>query len=337
MRDALRGVPLWFLCLALAPGWGMAEDPPATVGEQVCAGCHAEKAAEFGFNLHARLKPFELRGHASRCEACHGPGEKHVSGGGDKQAITTFRDKHQAGASRACLACHSDGKAAEWTGGEHAMAGLTCSSCHVVHQSRRVAGPSPTATALLATRPGKANAPPPSAALAKPESELCVECHRDMRARMNYSSHHPVREGRMRCSSCHSVHGANEKLLASAEGTNALCVNCHTAKQGPFVFEHAAVEEGCNTCHEPHGTVAKNLLKQNEPFLCLQCHEAHFHIGRSGVSATVSTATGSSTNPWGESGWRRAFASKCTQCHTQIHGTDLPSQSISSGGKALIR
>jgi len=182
-------------------------------------------------------------------------------------------------------------------------------------------------------------APPPRASLKKAEPELCYDCHREKRAQMNFTSHHPVREGRMTCSSCHDTHGGQtDHLLRNAESEKAFCTNCHPSKHGPFVFEHAAVEEGCNVCHQPHGTVADNLLKQNEPFLCLQCHEAHFHIGREGATTPVtSNPTGSSNNPNGVSGWRQAFTTKCTQCHSQVHGSDLPSQSITSRGKALTR
>jgi predicted CXXCH cytochrome family protein len=315
--------------------WPAARAAEEYAGEQACAACHSEKSAQFAYNVHARLKDFELRGHASKCEACHGPGAKHVEASGDVKFIGGFKGKEAVESARACLGCHAQDKAADWQGGEHAMAGLTCSNCHVIHQSRRVIPP--TANALLGISPGKPNAPPSRASLVKPEAELCYDCHREKRAQMNYTSHHPVREGRMRCSSCHDVHGSEPGLLASTEGQNTLCTKCHPSKQGPFLFEHAAVEEGCNTCHEPHGAVAANLLKQNEPFLCLQCHEAHFHIGRSGATSAVRLPTGGSSNPFGESGWRKAFTTKCTQCHSAIHGSDLPSQSISSRGKALTR
>ena len=36
-------------------------------------------------------------------------------------------------------------------------------------------------------------------------------------------------------------------------------------------------------------------------------------------------------------GWKKGFLTKCTTCHTAIHGTDLPSQSISGQGAALTR
>ena len=33
------------------------------------------------------------------------------------------------------------------------------------------------------------------------------------------------------------------------------------------------------------------------------------------------------TNKFGEEGWRKAFLTKCSTCHTVVHGSDLPSQS----------
>ena len=39
----------------------------------------------------------------------------------------------------------------------------------------------------------------------------------------------------------------------------------------------------------------------------------------------------------GPSGFRQAFATKCTQCHTQVHGSDLPSQTVPGLGGGLTR
>lgn len=321
------------------PKPGGAPDNATYVGDKACAECHSDKTAQFALGPHGRLKDFELRGAGGRCESCHGAGSRHVEAGGDAKLINTYRAADAMASSRSCLACHSDNTAMEWKGSEHQMAGVSCSNCHTIHQARRIT--TPLARPLAGANPlpiAKAAAPPPRASLKKAEPELCYDCHREKRAQMNYSSHHPVREGRMTCSSCHNTHGGpSGHLLRNAESERAFCVNCHPSKQGPFVFEHAAVEEGCNVCHQPHGTVADNLLKQNEPFLCLQCHEAHFHIGREGVTSAVNLPIGGSANPSGLAGWRKAFTTKCTQCHSQVHGSDLPSQSISSRGKALTR
>ena len=35
--------------------------------------------------------------------------------------------------------------------------------------------------------------------------------------------------------------------------------------------------------------------------------------------------------------FKRTMLTKCTQCHDQVHGSDLPSQAISGQGRALNR
>ena len=91
-------------------------------------------------------------------------------------------------------------------------------------------------------------------------------------------------------------------------------------------------------CHNPHGAVADNLLKQAEPALCLGCHPMHFHAtvvsvdGAYSVPQAPERASTSTTD-----GWKQGMLTKCTQCHAEIHGSDLPSQAISTGGNALTR
>ncbi len=177
-------------------------------------------------------------------------------------------------------------------------------------------------------------------------------------AKANFPSHHPINEGKMTCGDCHNPHGE----LNTSERTNDLCLDCHTRYQGPFVFGHAPVEDDCTTCHDPHGSVANNMLVQNEPFLCLQCHEGHFHLLRNGFdpanwtgavtvvnldldgdgtagndpgevknfSSTEEAVT--AANPHGAEGWQMSFGTKCTTCHKVVHGSDLPSQPLGGGG-----
>ena len=65
-----------------------------------------------------------------------------------------------------------------------------------------------------------------------------------------------------------------------AETMNLLCYRCHAEKQGPFAYEHPPVTQDCAICHEPHGTVANNLLRQPTTFLCLRCHAGHRSANR---------------------------------------------------------
>lgn len=149
--------------------------------------------------------------------------------------------------------------------------------------------------------------------LYKGEPALCYDCHQQMKMQAEMPSHHPVREGRMNCSACHSAHGAEENGLKDIT-VNDLCYECHTDKQGPFLYEHPPVEEACDLCHDVHGTVANNLLQQDEPFLCLRCHRGH--KGFEGTGSHPSLAS---------------MMTSCTQCHSQIHGSDLYSQ-LGKGG-----
>lgn len=326
---------LTLLLFTPAPGYGEgARGSP--VAPEVCATCHDAVAQQFQHSVHARLAEHETRGKKDLrgCQACHGAGSAHAESA-DPEKIFSFKKAEARAATAVCLDCHRDHTGADWASSEHALAGMSCNDCHRIHQSRRSFAVGQQA--LPGLRMIHENAPPPRYSLNKPEPQLCLECHKDMTARMMMTSRHPVREGKMKCSSCHQPHGSPIRQLRTEERVNDLCLKCHTAKQGPFVFEHPPVVENCLTCHEPHGTVANNLLRQNEPFLCLQCHEAHFHVGRSGQTGTLTLPSGGSTNPYGERGWRTAFGTKCSQCHSQIHGSDLPGQSVPGRGRSLIR
>ncbi len=310
---------LAFLCLLVA-----CMSAPALAGDDVspvesllpessrlCGQCHEAVYASFQGNVHARLRSFEFRGTPGGCESCHGPGAKHMDSGNPSD-IYQFGEKESETDNLQCLRCHRTDSFANWYHGEHARNGVACVDCHDIHK-------------------GKGKAP-------KDQMTLCAKCHSDVKAQMYYPSHHPVREGKMECTSCHNPHGDSAAGdLRTSERRNDLCLTCHTRYQGPFIFEHAPVVEDCMICHNPHGTAANNLLKQNEPFLCLQCHTAHFHTAREGETMARTSPAGSVDNRWGEAGFARAFGTRCTQCHNQIHGSDLPSQATSSQGGNLTR
>ena len=104
--------------------------------------------------------------------------------------------------------------------------------------------------------------------------ETCFQCHLDKRAQFSLPNSHPVLAGKVSCADCHDPHAGNviPGTGADLEGKNATCTKCHTQQKGPFVYEHAAMREGCTVCHNPHGTVNQRMLVARDANLCLRCH-----------------------------------------------------------------
>jgi DmsE family decaheme c-type cytochrome len=151
--------------------------------------------------------------------------------------------------------------------------------------------------------------------------EVCGRCHQQQSMDMWKPSRHPLREGKMACTSCHSPHGSTAQASLLQPTVNDTCTGCHAQYRGPFLWEHQPVTEDCTNCHEPHGTVQPALLKMRPPFLCQQCHEA---AGHPSMPETPQGLPGAMPSPF-------LLAGSCTNCHSQVHGSNSPS------GNALMR
>jgi DmsE family decaheme c-type cytochrome len=149
------------------------------------------------------------------------------------------------------------------------------------------------------------------------EIETCGACHVQKRAATMRSSHMPVREGKMTCTSCHNPHGTLTPKLLKENSLNDTCYSCHAEKRGPFLWTHAPVPESCANCHDPHGSNHESMLKVAKPRLCQQCHIESRHP----------------TNPYGTdpASLKFVLGRSCTDCHANIHGSNHP------GGHAFTR
>ncbi len=252
-----------------------------------------------------------------RCHANLAPQQKIASAhqvcGAAGMDCTTCHDAHgkvrDETRTDLCLQCHdSKSPTMAWHSSTHARYQVACADCH---------NPHPAANIQKFVNIQHTNIQrPPRTPMAVNQPQACYKCHPDIYSRNAMSSHHPIKEGKMLCSDCHDSHGQTTGNLLEPT-VNLVCYKCHMEKQGPFVFEHPPVTENCDICHEPHGTVANNLLRQPTTFLCLRCHTGH-RTGPSGPNhAPLLGDVG--TDP----ALQRAFYSDCTQCHSQIHGSDL--------------
>src|SRR2546426_143328 len=285
-----------------------ASRPPGYVGAETCKGCHEEAFKKFETTRMGRLFLKQPRSTTESlgCENCHGPGQKHVEAGGGKGVggMITFAksDKTPVDKRNAmCTTCHTKGPHLFWQGSAHEARGVACTGCHKVMDEV-----SPRHQLARAT-----------------EIETCGTCHLQKRAQQMRSSHMPLREGKMTCTSCHNPHGTATPSLLKEVSLNNTCYTCHAEKRGPFLWVHPPVNESCANCPEPHGSNHEKMLKLAKPRLCQQCHnEMRIHPS-SPYGRDVSFLTGASP--------KFVFWRSCMNCHPTVHGSNHPS------GAGLIR
>ncbi len=143
--------------------------------------------------------------------------------------------------------------------------------------------------------------------------EACFQCHIDKQAEFNLPYHHPLKEGRMTCTTCHDPHGEDPKKTKklSVARINDTCAQCHREQTRPHVYEHQAVREGCTTCHNIHGSINPKMLTERDNTLCLKCHvemsaAGQLRVGGRNHASDIRAATCFSAG-----------------CHTAVHGSNI--------------
>lgn len=283
-------------------------------GADTCLKCHDEDSEYPVANIfktkHAMQADPRTPFAGLQCEACHGPGvsgsvfmEQALKTGshvgkvrpGDKRPpIINFGSKSDEPVSvqnGMCLTCHEGQHRIEWKGSVHETNDLACASCHTIHT-------------------------PHDPVLDKvTQPDVCTTCHQKQRAEFLKPSTHPLHAGQLACSDCHAPHGGSASTLLKRPTLNETCYTCHAEKRGPFLWEHAPASEDCTLCHTPHGSINPALLKKRPPLLCQQCHS---QIGHPSIAKTTAGLPGG--NPSGF-----LLLGACTNCHTQVHGSNHPS------------
>ena len=147
--------------------------------------------------------------------------------------------------------------------------------------------------------------------VARQVETVCFTCHSDVRAKFSLPSHHPVPEGKMSCTDCHSPHkgsiyfGGGTSLVSENES----CFRCHPSQRGPYAFEHEATREGCTACHTSHGSVNPKMLTERDSNLCLKCHFQQASGGRLLIGGSDHTLRVQQGTCW------------TAGCHEAVHGS----------------
>lgn len=273
--------------------------PPKAPGQWDVADCRVchDKAVgpTFEHSKHSRID--------QSCSNCHTGVAEHARSqmAGEKGPVPSLKNQSAKQINETCLTCHEKANQASFLSSMHARRNVSCTSCHSIHNFKSVKAQLKTAA----------------------DPDTCFSCHKSERAKSMRTSHHPVREGKMGCVSCHNPHDGTNPKMISANSINEKCYQCHTEKRGPFLYEHAPVREECVTCHDPHGSNHERLLLAKLPFLCQRCH-----FSGHGITAdNLSSLEGLPVAPPGSTVTRSSRNTErgCKQCHLAIHGSNSPS------------
>ena len=279
-------------------GWSVAD----------CQTCHdGPTGPSFQHTAHAK--------QAQSCATCHSGVAEHAKAQmtGGQAPTPTLKNLKAQELNAVCLTCHEKNNQANFVSSMHSRRNVACTSCHSIHNAK-------SAKAQLKT---------------ENQTELCYTCHPAWRAKMQRTSHHPVREGKLTCASCHNPHDGSRPKMLKADSVNELCYTCHTEKRGPFLYEHAPVRENCVTCHDPHGSNQERMLLAKAPFLCQRCHfSGHGITGDNnntlyGPPVAAARPPGGTTNQTTRSS--RQMERSCANCHFALHGSN------SASGWAFVR
>jgi predicted CXXCH cytochrome family protein len=202
-----------------------------------------------------------------------------------------------------CLDCHTDFRETLGKRFVHSpVRAGQCSGCHDPHVSSH--------GKLLSDDP----------------REICLRCHEGIVPAHARSRHQAAADGE--CQKCHDPHASNHRGHLVAGG-NDLCFTCHQemakAVRGAK-FKHRPVEQGCVSCHQPHGSAATDrLLTTAVPGQCVSCHkpDAPAFVARHQKYPVGRSDCASCHDPHGSS--RPAMllstvhapiaAGSCSQCH----------------------
>jgi predicted CXXCH cytochrome family protein len=157
-----------------------------------CQACHET----------ALSKPFLKSYHAgleNSCASCHKGAAEHSeamqAGKGRRPAPSLSKLKASRG-QHGLPDLPREGEASELARRRHDRRGLSCISCHAVHNYQSEQHQLKTAA----------------------DPATCYTCHAAVRAKTLRTSHHPIREGLMTCGACHNPHDSTTPKMISADG-----------------------------------------------------------------------------------------------------------------------
>jgi len=140
-------------------------------------------------------------------------------------------------------------------------------------------------------------------------TDLCYKCHQTCRRHSGFRT--TIRSRRRRSSARTATtpmrHVDKEPPEGHGEET---CTQCHAEKEGPFLYEARGHDRGLP------GRAIRPRVRQPAPA-----------AGARAVSSACSAIRRIRLDGSTTAQTKQNFYNRCTDCHSQMHGTDLPSPS----------
>lgn len=225
---------------------------------EVCIACHAVAGRP---GVAEDLRDTRVAELGIACEACHGPGEAHVSG--HRDPLRRYA-QHFAGAADPSIVQPgrlAPAKSAELCGRCHSVSLFHDEDAWRREGDRYRAGDDLAATQRLVRHPLRAEDPRLDALLERDPDFIAGRMWSDGQVRVTGREYSALVEsrcfagGEMSCLSCHQMHGAPpDDQLAAGMGGDAACAGCHGEQVGAAHSHHSPEAAGCMDCHMPHTT-----------------------------------------------------------------------------------
>jgi len=281
---------------------------------------------------HGDVKDFKvLHGpvNVNACDACHkltDPKKHTYALTRGKTEICTFCHKmdapleavvHKPIKDGDCLPCHNPHGAANGSFLRGATMNDLCKSCHKDVLAGRKMPHGPVAAGACGACHAAHSAPYPKL-LSAQGSDLCLNCHTQMKVQMKQArfTHKAVQTD---CLSCHEAHASNYPMQTKQPPLE-LCTSCHdhdnvkkAALESPFKHSVVTQDLACLNCHTAHGGDLAKLMKSQPIQVCMKCHDKKIESGGRTIAA-VPEVLDTGTNKHGP-----VREGNCDGCHT-VHG-----------------